>query len=309
VRGEREKAATELAALQKEFPNAAPVLNLVGAQHAVAKRFDLARAAYAKALEYSPGDVEALSGLVNIDLENKRTTEAIARVEAALKVESRNSALLILAARAYGIAGDAAKAESLLKQCIDFDPNRISAYSMLGELYARQNRLADARDQFAKVVEKTPRSVGANTMLGMLLEGMRDLESAEQQYVKTLAVDPNAAVAANNLAWLYASSNRNLDQALQLAQTAIRQLPDHPNVNDTLGWVYYLKALYPQAVRHLEASVKRAPADPVGHYHLGMAYEKSGEIDKAKASLRAALKTGNFDGADEARRTLAGLGG
>jgi Flp pilus assembly protein TadD len=180
---------------------------------------------------------------------------------------------------------------------------------LLGSLYVNQNRLADARDQYQELVKKNPNSVPANTVLGILLETQKDLPAAEAQYQKTLLVDPSAAVAANNLAWLYVASNRNLDQALQLAQTAQRSLPDEPHVNDTLGWAYYRKEMFPQAIRALEQSLKRDTSDPGAFYHLGMAYAKNGDIEKAVKALQKALSmSSTFDGAVEARTTLAGLG-
>jgi Flp pilus assembly protein TadD len=145
-------------------------------------------------------------------------------------------------------------------------------------------------------------------MLGMVMEAQRDMPAAEAQYLKTLAIDPEAVVAANNLAWIYVASNRNLDQALQLAQTAFKSLPEEPHVNDTLGWIYYRKGVVGPAVRHLELSVARDATDPVTHYHLGMAYVQAGEPGKARKSLEKALAmSAVFDGADEAKKTLYGL--
>ena len=107
-------------------------------------------------------------------------------------------------------------------------------------------------------------------MLAMLYHIDNKLTEAEKAYEATLAVDGHAAVAANNLAWLYLESNRNLDQALQLAQTAKAALPDEPNVNDTLGWAYYKKALYPQALEALQHSVEKDPTNVSAQYHLGL---------------------------------------
>jgi Flp pilus assembly protein TadD len=111
-------------------------------------------------------------------------------------------------------------------------------------------------------------------MLGMILEAQRDLPAAEAQYQKTLSVDPEAAVAANNLAWLFVASGRNLEQAQQLATTALKQLPDNPQVNDTLGWIYYQTGKYTLAAKALELSIQRDKTDPSVYYHLGMTYLK-----------------------------------
>jgi tetratricopeptide (TPR) repeat protein len=184
----------------------------------------------------------------------------------------------------------------------------LAAYGLLGQLFIQQKRLADAKDQFQELLKRNPRSVPVNTMLGMLLEMQKDLPAAELQYQKTLGVDPNAAVANNNLAWMYVAANRNLDQALQLAQTALKTLPEEPHVNDTLGWAYYQKGMFPQAVRHLELSANRTTDDPSIFYHLGMAYLKAGEMAKGVKALQRALSMNTpFDGVEEARKTLAGV--
>jgi tetratricopeptide (TPR) repeat protein len=217
--------------------------------------------------------------------------------------------LYVLAANTWAAAGNVGQAEALLKKAIELDPDRLTAYGLLGGLYARQNRLSDARDQFRGLVEKDPRSVQANTMLGLIMEAQKDLPAAEAQYEKTLAIDANAAVAANNLAWLYVSSNRNLDQALQLASAALKALPNVPQVNDTIGWIYHRKGQSRDAIRHLEIAAKGAPADPGHHYHLGMAYLQAGEIEKGRKALQQALAISpSFEGAAEARKALEGSG-
>jgi tetratricopeptide (TPR) repeat protein len=143
----------------------------------------------------------------------------------------------------------------------------------------------------------------------MLYESQRQMPEAEKAYQKALSVDSHAAVAANNLAWIYVASNRNLDEALQLAQTALQQLPDEPHVNDTLGWIYYRKDMAGRAVPYLEASVQKNPGDPTGYYHLGMAYVRNGELDKGRAALQKAVNSKvEFDGITDARKTLAQIG-
>jgi Flp pilus assembly protein TadD len=96
--------------------------------------------------------------------------------------------------------------------------------------------------------------------------------------------------------------------AMQLAQTAKASLPDSPQVDDTLGWVYYRKQLGGLAVGPLKRAAEKAPKNAVYHYHLGMAYAKNDESANAKASLQKALELDpKFDGAADARKTLAGL--
>jgi Flp pilus assembly protein TadD len=146
-------------------------------------------------------------------------------------------------------------------------------------------------------------------MVAMLLEAQGHASDAEKQYQQVLGIDARAAVAANNLAYIYVASNRNLDQALQLAQVAKEQLPNEPHVNDTLGWIYVKKNMASAALIPLELSVKKTPDDPVAQYHLGIAYEQSGDWNKAKTALNRALTLKpDFDGAAEARKALTTIG-
>ena len=303
-------AKAELASLQKDYPNAPEVLVLQGAQQLSERQFDAARASYTKALQAAPNNIEAASGLISTDLSSGNTAAAVSRIEAGLKTSPPSSDLYLLAARTYAAAGDKTKTEEYLNKAIEADPGRLEAYGVLAGYYASQGRLPDATDQYRKIVARTPDSVAANTVLGMLLEAQQQLPEAEKLYQKVLTLNSHAPVAANNLAWLYVSSNRNLDEALQLAQTALQQLPDEPHVMDTLGWIYYRKDMATQAVHYLESSVKNNPNDPSGHYHLGMAYVRAGEIDKGKQALQKALSfKAEFDGTAEARKTLAQIGG
>ena len=303
-------AAAEIASLERDFPNSVAVMNLVAARHLAAGRLEAARAMYSKVASKVPDDLEALSGLSAIDLRAKRFKEAAERIDRALGRMPHTAELLVISAVTLARLGDPSRAEELLKEAITREPARLQAYSQLAELYARQNRLDDARDQFREVLQRNPKSVSANTMLGMVLHVQGDLKGAEEQYARTLAIDSEAAVAANNLAWMLVESNRNLDQAMQLAQTAIRKLPEDSHVNDTMGWIYYRKSAFPSAIRHLEASVARDPGNPVAQYHLGMALYQNGDNEKAKKALQRALAQNTpFGGIEEAKKTLNELEG
>ena len=100
---------------------------------------------------------------------------------------------------------------------------------------------------------------------------------------------PSAGVAANNLAWIYASEGK-LDQALRLATTAKAALRRRPEAEDTLGWIYLQKGLASQAIAAFEWARDRAPKNPVYHYHLGLAHVKSGDPSRARTSFARALQ-------------------
>ncbi len=172
-----------------------------------------------------------------------------------------------------------------------------------------QHRLPEATAEFEKLAERQPRATAPLTLAGVLLQLQNKPNEAKTYYQKALDVDPRAAVAANNLAWLYAQDNEKLDIALQLAQTAKAGLPDRHEVDDTLGWVYYKKGLSTLAVAAFQRSVELQPDNPSYLGHLGLAYAQSGDNDRARQTLERALKiNGSFEGSDEVRKTLKSIG-
>ena len=129
------------------------------------------------------------------------------------------------------------------------------------------------------------------------------------EYKKTLQIDPNNAVASNNLAYMMVESGQNVDVALTLAQTARRVLPDSPQTADTLAWVYYYKENYGEARDLLESALRASPEDASLQFHLGMTYLKLN--DKANAQLhlkKAATLAPNSKAGKDASMELSKLG-
>ena len=72
--GNLDRAKNELASLQKAFPNSPTVADLMAFVQLGEKHVDAARASYVKALQLAPGDLEAVDGIVRIDLETGTQT-------------------------------------------------------------------------------------------------------------------------------------------------------------------------------------------------------------------------------------------
>ena len=74
------------------------------------------------------------------------------------------------------------------------------------------------------------------------------LSEAKQAYEAALKLDANNAMGLNNLAFLIAENNGDLDDALTKAQKAKQLLPNTYEVADTLGWIYLKKNLRDNAL-------------------------------------------------------------
>ncbi|HVG50986.1 MAG TPA: tetratricopeptide repeat protein, partial [Xanthobacteraceae bacterium] len=107
---------------------------------------------------------------------------------------------------------------------------------------------------------------------------------------------PGSMVVANNLASLLtdrrtdqASKDRAFTIALPLAKSQV------PQFKDTLGWIYYQRGDYRNAITLLEEAATALPNNGWVRYHLGMAYAASAAEEKATEHLKKALE---FEGGD-----------
>jgi len=92
---------------------------------------------------------------------------------------------------------------------------------------------------------------------------------------------------------------------LELAKKAKEQLPDDPNVADTLGLALLHKGIYSAAIAELSEAVEKLPEHPTVLYHLGLAHWKNGEKEKAIEVLEKALSMkGEFPERAEAKKLL-----
>jgi tetratricopeptide (TPR) repeat protein len=149
-----------------------------------------------------------------------------------------------------------------------------------------------------------------HTIVGVLLEAQAKPAEARKRYEDALDIDTGAAVAANNLAWMYAEGGTELTRALELARSAKTQLPDRPEISDTLGWVLYKKGDYELAIPAFLEAVGSAPKNAAYHYHLGLAYQGHGRRPQAIAALEASLALDSTSAtAQQVRQKLAELKG
>ena len=307
--GDLPQAQRQATILTQAHPNSSSVNTAVGMLAMLKKDTEAARQAYARALEADPRAYHALAGLLTAEMQGKQFGRARELIEGQLAKMPNDPNLLIMAAQTYDVLGDAFEMERALKKTVEADPQSLQAYTMLGRMYYQQGRLDLARVELEKYVNTAPMSVPGNTMLGTILELQGKKEEAKGRYGKALQIDPRAAVAANNLAWINSNSSGNLDMALQLAQTAKAQLPNRHEIDDTLGWIYYKKGLSSMAVESLKTSTQKQPDNPIYNYHLALAYNQSGNKDEARKHLEKALASKKqFEGADEAKKLLETLG-
>jgi len=86
----------------------------------------------------------------------------------------------------------------------------------------------------------------------------------------------------------YAVKNIKLDEAEKMVRKALKLKPGQGYIEDSLGWIYYIRGDYETASTLLEQAVKLRPDEVVIVDHLGDVYVKLKKIEMAyRLYLRA----------------------
>jgi Flp pilus assembly protein TadD len=141
------------------------------------------------------------------------------------------------------------------------------------------------------VIQQAPSNANAITTKGMIYQSKGDNASAKESYDRALKVEPNSFVAANNLAYILAEEGKDLETALNHAQTARRLAPEAAASADTLGWVQHKMGRDVLAREQLQFAVSKDPNNPTMQYHLGMIYKETKQIREAQAALQKAVNS------------------
>jgi len=115
------------------------------------------------------------------------------------------------------------------------------------------------------------------------------------EYKSLLSEMPNNTIAFNNLAYVLADSDEELEQALQYAKQAYEESPSNAGFLDTYAYVLYKHGEYSKANRFIHASVmwyeQSGSSVPFEVYeHLGMITEKVGAKNEALNAYEQALE-------------------
>jgi len=176
-----------------------------------------------------------------------------------------------------------------------------------------------AFESLARFQQLEPDSARSHILLGDIYRQRERYDDAQKEYSKALDLSPNDAAALLGLATAY-FDDANIAKTIEIAQKALAQSPDDPEINLLLGEAlisqhnfqdsepYLLKALHakPQMLPHVHALLGEAYAaggktedalrelklgvdsdqDGSIHYQLARVYGKLGDTADAAAAIQ-----------------------
>ena len=115
-----------------------------------------------------------------------------------------------------------------------------------------------------------------------------------------IVLDPSYSPAYNYIGYLYAEQSKNLDEAERLVKVALTIKPDDGYYLDTLGWIFFKKGQYKDALDVLKKANQKTPNEAVILEHIGDTYIKLKRSDEAAGYYNKALKA-NINETDKKR--------
>lgn len=195
-------------------------------------------------------------------------------------------------------ADDFDKAELYLKKATELangDPGLVGRSSiLLGAIYTQQQKWPKAISTYEEMLEisglsdelvRRGRTALSNAYVqkGDVPNGVRILE-------EVYAASPNDPGVNNDLGYLYADQDRDLEKAENMIRIAVKAEPENRAYLDSLGWVLYRLERFEEALKALE----KANADPDYQdstiiEHLGDVQKALGKNDDAEVTWKKAL--------------------
>ncbi len=209
--------------------------------------------------------------------------------------------------RTYSLIGKN-DTERLCKNLLDENPNSTMANwamfnikSVSGDYNAAlpfiDKCIVDTNDQKRDWIIYTTRKATTLVQAFMKTSDNNYLQDALIAYESLLKKTPNNTSVLNNVAFILADNNQDLDKALEYVKRAHEVVPDDPEYLDTYALVLHKMGRNSEAVQFSQAAIQQYEAQQIStpaevYENLGLILEQLGEAPQARAAYEQALEAG-----------------
>ncbi|MCK5760951.1 MAG: hypothetical protein KAH33_06625 [Candidatus Delongbacteria bacterium] len=118
--------------------------------------------------------------------------------------------------------------------------------------YLDQKELGNANIIFNKLLLERPDDLQIHQRYIMSLIENDYIDKAFEIYDIAISKFPKQLTLKNNYAYFLTEHNRNIDKALALASSAVKEDPNNISFLDTIAWIYYIKGDHQKAEEYIE---------------------------------------------------------
>jgi len=190
------------------------------------------------------------------------------------------------------------KAIEQLKLASKYDPQDTRPYFLLALLYASQKNLEETIKQYKQILRIEPENFIALSGLSAIYAVQEKFVLVAPLYEKILTIKKNNPFLFYSLGLTYLRINK-FNLALEKFKKAIDE-PEQGAYADSLGWVYYKKALelsgqkaeemLKESLVEINKALTLMGDEPTVREHLGDIYFQKGLLEKAKKEWKKSLR-------------------
>lgn len=258
--------------------------------HVVAKDLASAERALREALEIQPELVIAKRAQVGLALVQGRPAEGLVVARQLQKDRPKDPTGFELEGDVEVVRGNAATAVAAYRAAVQRGGDSGVA-AKLGSALLRAGQAAEFDRFAAEWMRQRPRDAVFLYFLGDVTLGRKQFAEAEQRYRRVLELEPQNALAMNNVAWLMVHQGR--PGATALAEQANALMPDRPMLLDTLAAALAAEGQPKKALEVQVRAVALAPQDPALKLQLARLLIRNDQKDRARAELDGLAKLGD----------------
>jgi len=161
----------------------------------------------------------------------------------------------------------------------------------LGAANYLSGKYEDSGKALLQAVRLKPDSPLAFFLLGKVYESAESLQipiyEALKAYCETKPADPWAYYHLGTILYLRTQTNQSADfqQAKAMLEEATQRNSNFSEAYLQLGLIAQAEERWGEAIRYLEKAIRLNTKIPASHYRLGLAYQRVGEKEKAKAEF------------------------
>ena len=153
--------------------------------------------------------------------------------------------------------GDRSRARELLEEVIRSDPKYPLAHLNLGALLMMENKTKEGLAEFSKEQEVNPGEVRAFQVPASYLTFMNRKDEAIEDWRKVLKLDPKNHDAALRLSGLLTSQDKPAEAAVVL-EDAVKETPDSQSLKEALGVAYLRSGQIEKGLPYVQAIADKA---------------------------------------------------
>jgi tetratricopeptide (TPR) repeat protein len=159
-----------------------------------------------------------------------------------------------------------------------------------GLSYARLGLFEKAEDAYRNALRLNPNNAVAHNNLGALLQALKRLEEAEREYRETIRINPKYTEAHNNLGNLLKDLEKE-EEAEREYREAIRINPNDSEIHLNLGSLLENLKRLEEAESEYREAIRINPNDADVHFILGLfLLEKLKRVEEAEKEYREAIR-------------------